>query len=152
MRNGFGRMIGLATALACAGCGIGAEPRTPIDAFTNVEAPATAVKGQPVHATLWLRNSDGCTGGPKARAVVDEAARTVTLMGDVGEVSPGVLCTQAVVTTPMPVIFTLSHAGTYTIKVRLDPTSSDRRGYAHLVPPLAHNDPQDVTLTLQVTE
>lgn len=155
MRNWFGRLIGVASVLACSACGVGTAPRTPLQAFTNIDAPATAAKGRPVTATLFLWNSNGCTGGPKARATVDEVTRTVTFTGDVGPVEPGSICTQAIVNTPMPVSFTPTQAGTYTLKVRISPNRMDRRGYDHLVPPLepgVQTTPQDVTLILQVTE
>jgi hypothetical protein len=157
LRIGFGYVVGIATVLASTACGagVGPVPRMPIDAFTNVEAPATAVKGRPVTVTLSLWNSNSCTGGPQARAVVDEATRTVTFTGDVGSARPDAVCLQAVTHTALPATFTPAQTGGYTLKMRLLPRASDRRGYAHVNPPLdprVHTGPQDVTLTLQVTE
>ncbi len=115
--------LGLAAALVLtlAGCLPAHLPLAPGDGgrpleIVGVDAPSDARAGQPVTVKLTARLYGACARVGAARALMDGAARTVTLQGSALQDGAGP-CGDTVREEVVPVTFTPTAAGTYRLAV-----------------------------------
>lgn len=110
------RPLPLLAALLLAGCAATQPvPEYRAMAIMDLEAPATAKKGQVVTLKLTARRLDACFEVVTAGATVDEATKTVALIVTERRTQPGP-CTQALSFPAAVATFTPASAGTYTVK------------------------------------
>lgn len=133
------RLMAIGMLLAVQGCSqpvVVARPVQP-SSIAYYKADPTGKVGQPVRVVARVMVPSGAYGGSALKAVVDEAAKAVTLTATIKDLSePGMAYGQAVGYEDAEARFVPRSAGTYKVNAKLVPDDwNGPRDFSHLQPP-----------------